>query len=436
MAQSDSVVTLPAEREAVEPVIGLPQRKSLQALVLGGSIVMLMNTTVVSAINFVYNVVMARMLGPSRFGHVTALVTLLMLCSAVTLAFQMVCAKFVARNPTVGAKAGVYRSLLGKAWMIGLGLGGGLFAAQKPMAAFLNLPDPRMLGVLALGIAVYVPLGVRRGAMQGLCSFRRLSASFITEALVRLAAASVLVVLGYAEFGVVGAICLSVLASYWVSGLGLELRVRSEHGHPASFGEGIQAIVFFVGQVIICNTDVLVVKHFFAPEVAGLYAAVALVGRLLYFSSWSVVSVMFPVSAAAVHAKNEDPKVIVLPLMVVLGLSVGFILTLSLFPHFVIHTIFGREFHQSESLLALYAVATGLYSLSVVLMAYEMSRRIANTGWLQLIFSGGLVMAVGAFHGTLRQVILVQIVLMAALLALVSFPFLRRHGRALAPEAA
>src|SRR5215471_1043474 len=438
MAQSDSVVTLPAEREAVQAVIGLPQRKSLQALVLGGSIVMLMNTTVVSAINFVYNVVMARMLGPSRFGHVTALVTLLMLCSAVTLAFQMVCAKFVARNPTVGAKAGVYRSLLGKAWIIGLGLGGALFAAQKPMAAFLHLPDPRMLGVLAVGIAAYVPLGVRRGAMQGLCSFRRLSASFITEALVRLAAASLLVVLGYAEFGVVGAICLSVLASYWVSGLGPELRVRSEHSHPASFGEGIQAIVFFVGQVIICNTDVLVVKHFFAPEVAGLYAAVALVGRLLYFSSWSVVSVMFPVSAA-VHFrdKKEDPKVVLLPLLVVLGLSGVFILTLSFFPHFVIHTIFGREFHQGEPLLALYAVATGLYSLSVVIMAYEMSRRIANTGWLQLMFSGGLVMAIGAFHSTLREVIVVQIVLMAALLVLVSFPFfMRRHRQILAPEAA
>lgn len=436
MAQSDSVVTLPAEREAVQAVIGLPQRKSLQALVLGGSIVMLMNTTVVSAINFVYNVVMARMLGPSRFGHVTALVTLLMLCSAVTLAFQMVCAKFVARNPTVGAKAGVYRSLLGKAWIIGLGLGGALFAAQKPMAAFLHLPDPRMLGVLAVGIAAYVPLGVRRGAMQGLCSFRRLSASFITEALVRLAAASLLVVLGYAEFGVVGAICLSVLASYWVSGLGPELRVRSEHSHPASFGEGIQAIVFFVGQVIICNTDVLVVKHFFAPEVAGLYAAVALVGRLLYFSSWSVVSVMFPVSAAAVQSKKEDPKVVLLPFLFVLGLAAAFILTLSLFPHFVIHTIFGREFHQSESLLAFYAVATGLYSLSVVLMAYEMSRRIANTGWLQLIFSGGLVAAIGVFHSTLREVIVVQIVLMAALLVLVFFPFLRRHRRTTASEAA
>ena len=293
-------------------------------------------------------------------------------------------------------------------------------------------------GLLALGIAAYAPLGVRRGAMQGLCSFRRLSRSFVTEALTRLGAAVLLVYVGYGELGAVGAICLAVLASYSVSGLGPELRVRSERWDPASLGEGVQAIVFFVGQVIICNTDVLVVKHFFAPEVAGLYAAVALVGRLLYFSSWSVVSVMFPVSAA-VHSTNkkEDPKVVLLPLLVVLGLSGVFILTLSFFPHFVIHTIFGREFHQGEPLLALYAVATGLYSLSVVIMAYEMSRRIANTGWLQLMFSGGLVMAIGAFHSTLREVIVVQIVLMAALLVLVSFPFfMRRHRQILAPEAA
>jgi len=49
--------------------------------------------------------------------------------------------------------------------------------------------------------------------------------------------------------------------------------------------------------------------------------------------------------------------------------------------------IFGSRFIEIGWLLALYAAATGLYSLSVVLIAYEMSRRIANTGWLQLIFS-------------------------------------------------
>jgi uncharacterized membrane protein YdfJ with MMPL/SSD domain len=69
-------------------------------------------------------------------------------------------------------------------------------------------------------------------------------------------------------------------------------------------------------------------------------------------------------------------------------------------------------------------------------MAYEMSRRIANTGWLQLVFSGVLIVAISFFHNTLRQVITVQIVLMALMLGLVLFPFLRRHTMAPSVEAA
>jgi O-antigen/teichoic acid export membrane protein len=435
MTPRDGIATLPERPNLLLAVAAQFRRKDPGAIVLNGSIIMLLSSVLVSLLNFAYNVVMARMLGPSRFGHVTASVTLLMLASSVTLSFQLVCAKFVARNQTPGAKAGVYRTLLGKAWMLSLALGGAMLAGRVRIAGYLHLPDPRILAVLAIGIAVYVPLGVRRGAMQGLCSFRRLSASFIIEAVTRLFTATVLVILGYGVLGAVGAISAAVLAAYFFPPLGPELRVKTEAGDPASFGEGIQAIVFFVGQVIISNIDVLLVKHFFAAELAGLYAAVALVGRLLYFASWSVISAMFPVTAA-VKQKDEDPKVVLVPLLVVLTLAVAFILTLSFFPHLIIHAVFGVEFHQGEPLLALYAAATGIYSLSVVIMAYEMSRRIANTGWLQLVFSGVLVLAISAFHNTLRQVIAVQIVLMALMLVLVLFPFLRRHKLALRAEAA
>lgn len=434
MTPRDSVVTFPDRQNRLLAAAASLRRKGLQGVVLGGSIIMLVSTTLVSVMNFAYNVVMARMLGPSKFGHVTVSVTLLMLASAVTLSFQLVCAKFVARNQAAGAKAGVYRSLRSKAWLVSLALGGTLLVAQKPMAEYLRLPDPRILAVLAVGLAAYVPLGVRRGAMQGLCSFPRLSGSFIVEALTRFVTGVVLVVAGYGVLGAVGAISAGVLAAYFFPPLGAELKTRTEAGNPASFNEGIQAIVFFIGQVIICNVDVVLVKHFFAPEVAGLYAAVALVGRLLYFASWSVISAMFPVSAA--KTKDEGPRVTLVPLLIIVALSATFILALSLFPHLIIHTVFGVEFHQGEPLLPLYATATGLYSLSVVLIAYEMSRRIANTGWLQLIFSGVLVLAIGTFHQTLREVIVVQIVLMFALLVLVSFPFLRRHRQALYPEAA
>jgi hypothetical membrane protein len=98
--------------------------------------------------------------------------------------------------------------------------------------------------------------------------------------------------------------------------------------------------------------------------------------------------------------------------------------------------IFGSRFVETGWLLALYAAATGLYSLSVVFIAYEMSRRIANTGWLQLVFSGALVLGIGVFHHTLREVILVRVVLMAIMLVLVSLPFLRKQANKPLVEAA
>jgi O-antigen/teichoic acid export membrane protein len=395
-----------------------------RAAVLSGSIIMLLGTVLVSALNFGYNVAMARMMGPAAFGHVTAAVTMLMLASAVTLSFQLVCAKFVARNETAGAKQNIYRSLLRRGWAVSLCIGLMLVLLREPISSYLRLPDSWIVVILAFGIAGYVPLGVKRGAMQGMCAFPRLSANFILESLVRFAAGIALVLMGYGIFGAVGAISASVVVAYLLSSSGIQAAETSQC-EPASFREGMQAIVFFVGQVLINNIDILLVKHFFAPEQAGHYAAVALVGRVLYFAAWSVVSAMFPVSAAA-KPREDDRGVLLLPLMFVFGMSVVFIGVLTLFSDLIIGTIFGANFHEARSLLSLYAAATALYALSVVLMAYEMSRQIANTGWLQLLFSGILIVAIWLFHDTLQQVILVQIVLMVLMLGAVSLPFLRR----------
>ena len=73
------------------------------------------------------------------------------------------------------------------------------------------------------------------------------------------------------------------------------------------------------------------VKHFFRPADAGLYAAIALVGRLLYFGAWSIVSAMFPVSA---EREGQEPSrsMLAIPLLLVTGMSVAFVLILATFP--------------------------------------------------------------------------------------------------------
>jgi O-antigen/teichoic acid export membrane protein len=394
--------------------------------VLTGSFVMLAGSALVSVANFGYNISVAHLLGPGDFSHAAAAVTLLMLASCVNLAFQLVTAKFIARNESAAGRAAVYQSLLRRAWLVGAIVSGALVAGSSALGIYLRMPSPTLIIVLGLGMLFYIPLGVRRGGMQGTCHFTRLSANLTAEAVVKLISAVLLIEFGVGVLGAVIAISLSVFVAFMLPAGDRELRGDAETGTAASFMEGMQAIIFFIGQVIISNIDILMVKHYFAPADAGLYAAVALVGRLLYFATWSVTSVMFPVSAGT-RVDEESRSVLAVPLLFVAALSIIFVLFLGAFPDLVIRTLFGSGFHRVgsgvEQLLTANAIATGVYAVCVVLITYEMSRRIANTGWLQLVVSLLIVVCVALFHNSLMQVVIVQQVLRGLLLLAVAIPF-------------
>jgi O-antigen/teichoic acid export membrane protein len=430
MGRSNDLVLEPVTT-VVGPVAPIfPASRSLRAAILSGSVTLLVGSGLVSTINLIYNIVLARSLGATGFGHAVSVYTLLMLLSAVTLSFQFVCSKFVAKNSSVAAKAAVYSILHRRSWQAGALIGSTLVVASPAISHYLNLPDNMLIRILGVGTAFYIPLGVRRGLLQGMYDFRRLSINFILEVVVKLGATVALLALNFGVKGVITAVSASVVVAYLAAGPGPEVRVTPQPGLPASFFEGVQAIVFFVGQVIINNVDILLVKHFFPPPEAGLYAAVAVVGRVVYMSSWAVVSSMFPVSAGVERPEPYRRAVVITPLLLVSSIATLSLIGLWLLPNVVWKGLFGAGFHLTaqngySSLPLLYVVTTGVYCLSVVLITYEMSRKIGNTGWLQLAFSGALAVGIYLFHASLHQVIMVQLVLMLLLLACVFVPFLR-----------
>ncbi len=438
-------VCVPSASSWRERLAGLSVSRSAHVKkLLGGSLIMLIGSVFVSLANFGYNIGVARMLGPADFSHAAAAVTILMLISAITLAFQLVCTKLVAKSGSVEAQAAVYQHLHKKSWWVGAGLGATMLLASGVLSTYLRLSSPWIIILLAIGLTVYIPLGVKRGGLQGTCRFRGLSWNMAAEAVVKFVGAIVLIEMGFGVLGAVAAISGSVIFAYFLPDSARELRRKAvSSGDALHLGETVQAIVFFVGQVIISNIDILMVKHYFPPDLAGLYAAIALVGRLLYFGAWSIVSAMFPV-AAGTSEERQAPVLLALPLLMVTGMSAAFVLLLAAFPQLVFRSLFGAHFVTAgvqglNWLLSMNAAATGIYAISVVLITYEMSRRIANTGWLQLVVSGLIVLGITWFHSTLMEVIVVQEVLRILLLCAVSYPFVRSWvtaGRRLHEEVA
>ncbi|HEY3705928.1 MAG TPA: oligosaccharide flippase family protein [Terracidiphilus sp.] len=403
--------------------------QSLQARIISGSVVLLSGSGLTMAINLAYNIAIARFLGPKGFGHATVVYTILTLLSAVTLAFQIVSTKVVAQQPTIEGRSAVYRFFHRGAWACGIIVALILVAFENPVAAYLNLPDVSLVALIAIGAAFYVPLGTRRGYIQGTCGFRALAVNMVLEQAVRLVGSLALILMGMGVHGVIIANSAAIAVAYFA------VRVKTS-GHMASplkrsyvLRETLQSAVFFAGQMLINNCGIVMVNHYFAAKEAGLYAAVAMVGRVIFALSQAVVNSTFPLVAGGGEEARRDLRVIATSLMLVLGTGMTIAIGLCIAPNSLWTHLFGAEFQASgrysiSYLLALYAFATVIYSLGAVIITFEMSYKIANTSYVQLAFSGVLIAAICFFHSNLREVVLVQLALMVCLFVLVAVPFL------------
>ncbi len=416
--------------------------KTLQARIVTGSLVLLSGSGLTTAINLAYNVAVARFLGPIGFGQATAVFTLLTLISAVTLSYQLMSAKAVARgNSGEGASADI-RGFGRSAWVSGLLIAGLLLIFEKPIAGYLNLPSPVLVVLLAAGAAFYVPLGSRRGLVQGAYGFRGLALNLVLEGSARLLGSLLVIRLGFGVEGVIAANAAAIAAAYFAIRPPRVARAVGPLAYGAVHREVAGAMIFFSGQMLINNCDIVLVKHFFSPTAAGLYAVVAMVGRVVFALCQAVVNSMVPVVAGSRKEERRGFSLVATSLLLVLALGAVLALGLRLAPAWVWTKLFGAGFqlpgpHGFPYLLALYAGMTVVYSLSAVTITYEMSYKIANTSWVQLVFSGLIIAGICRYHGSLEQVIMVQLVLLSLMLVPVAAPFLRGAMReAKAPAAA
>src|SRR5712672_4285668 len=114
--------------------------KTLKSQLLGGSLTLLAGSGLVGVTNLIYNVATARLLGPAGFAHATTVYTILMLISGITLSFQVVCAKYVAKSTSPEARSAVFASLHQRACIAGVAIGLLLFLLEGPLTRYLNLP--------------------------------------------------------------------------------------------------------------------------------------------------------------------------------------------------------------------------------------------------------------------------------------------------------
>lgn len=402
-----------------------PTAPVMRSPLLTGSALLFISATLVNAGNYLFNLLLGRWLGPAAFADLSLMVTLFLVTSFITAGLQTPAARFgalFAADQDLQGLASVRRWGKRRAAWIGVGLMLVLALGAPLWASFFSTASLWPFVIFGIFIPFYMLQGVDRGLLQGRTKFGWLAVTYQTEMWSRLAISLLLVALGFGIDGAVFGIGLSFVAAWFVAQrVGRDLPTAQPLAQDVS-----KKILLFtapvlvaqLGQILINNSDILIVRRFFVAEEAGAYAALALIGRMVFFATWSIVTAMFPIVAQRFRRGESHRPLYYLSLGIVLAGSLAIIGVTALFSTQIVHLFFGEAYASIAPLLWVYAVATMFYALANVVINYRLS--IGGTGGTYLAITAGVaqVTLLWVWHDSLAQVVWIQVWLMATLFVL------------------
>tara|TARA_R110000787_G_scaffold43892_2_gene107545 strand:- start:138842 stop:140140 length:1299 start_codon:yes stop_codon:yes gene_type:complete len=381
----------------------------------------MLSVLIVNGGNYLYNLILGRILGPEQFADAAVLITFLLVLSFVAMTFQLVTAKF-----SVIFEANLFISFISKVYKnaitVGVSLGALIIIFSKQLQEVFNTSTSSMFVVFGIGVPLYFLMSVNRGVFQGKKAFKDLSITYQTEMLSRLLITLGLICLFNIQSSLV--IAIGILISF---GFGLipfkfeNLNFKTSYVIEASQTKLVRNFFIITAfyeftQIIISNSDMLLVKHYFESYEAGLYASLALIGRIVYFTAWMFVMLLLPTVVQLKKEGKATAPILLKYVGYIATISSVIVLCCSLFPETVITLLFGKSYLAIAPLLWKYALATGLFAISNIFAYYYLSL----DRYIPVIFSAifgmlqmGLVIF---FHESLEQVVHMQIVAMILLL--------------------
>ena len=382
----------------------------------------MLSILIVNGGNYIYNLLLGRILGPAEFSDAAILITFLLVLSFVGMTFQIVTAKYAVLFES--DKLASFLKLITKsASFFGVLFGAAIFLFHKELQLIFHTQTSSMFWIFALGLPLYFLMSVNRGLYQGKDLLTKLSLTYQSEMISRLVITiGIVLLVPFIPSSIAIAIGIVISIIFGLFPFQKKI-VKSSIVVTEKLVESKSIIIFFgltafyeLTQIIINNSDIILVKHYFDNEQAGLYASLALIGRVVYFVSWMFVMLLLP---KVIQLKKDGENT--LPILLK---YVGYIVVLStlivtftwLFPEFVVRLMFGEQYISIASLLWKYALATSIFAIANIFAYYFLSIGkyipVIVSAFLGLTQIGLIIL----YHNSLEQVVLMQVLTMVLLL--------------------
>lgn len=379
-------------------------------LILAGAVVFA-GTMVGNIGSYAYHLLMGRILGPEGYGVLSSLMSLLYIFGVPTIVFQTILTKYFSSCKAHGA-LGEANDLFRRATKIViqfLVVAGVIFFAASPfIAGYLRIPEWRYL-VWVFVVLAFSTLGsVNYSLVQGLQLFIWSAVFSSLPVIIKLG-----ISLPVAHWGVEWTLGAGAVAAVVGYALFFPPIVKVFSTVPKRFkatkldaaAYGLPTFLAILGVTSIYSTDIVLVKHFFSPFDAGIYSAVSILGKVVFYASAAVVTVLFPVLSERKENGTPTHSLVLGAVGAVAAISSALTAVYFLFPSFVTHMLFGSAYDAVPQYLGLFGVFISVFSVANVMASTCLA--LGKTGvWVATVAAAVTqIVLVYLFHASLTQVI-------------------------------
>lgn len=374
----------------------------------------------------IYHFLAGRFLGKASYGDLATIISIIGFIGIVQAAFNLTIIKYIASLKDERQVQGFIKWTYMKSLLIGLLIGVIVILSANFLASFLNISNIVYIVLLGPILFLSIVTTTGRSILQGLLRFDQFIYSLLAEAIGKIILTCAFIILGFTLFGALFAFLFGIVMALFITTYVLRKYLVSKVSEAPNTVPFLKysVSVFLQGLALtsMYSTDLLIVKHFFSPEEAGLYAALAILGRVVFFGSSPITHVMFPIVAKK-HLNGEKYKNILF-LSIVLILAFSFIITAFYYylPSLSLGFLYGSNFLDGGSLLWLFAVFMTLLSLAMLLTQFYLS--IGKTKPIYLFIIAAILQAflIWIIHPSILAVVQISIAT-AALLVISLFVY-------------
>lgn len=354
-----------------------------------GSLVLLVTFNLFNFLNFLFQVVMARLLTLAEYGILATLLSITYFGSLLTESIQTIVTRYVAQENRKGRIKNIFKRSFKKAQKLAVAVFIGYCLFAVIFSPLLNISRGILLLVgLVFFSAVLSP--VTRGVLQGEKKFSHLGFNLIIESGLRLILGVTLVVAGFALYGAVVATVLgsflALLASYSLVKKQFKDVKEESTSLQGIYGYSLPMFVILISLMAFYSLDILIAKIYFSAEEVGAYAVASLLAKALFWGTQPVSKALFPISVKDQNNSNKSKKILyqalfLVGLMIVCGLGVFYFFSTQL-----IHLFSGKIIPLSIKLLVPLGLAMSILSFSNVILLYRLSLGEIKKYWYFILF--------------------------------------------------